>query len=133
MRKLTDGRYVEHRLKYKKVTKKELGIKKRQTNYMMYCVRFEVAATCSCCFLALEFFYPEDVGDTFLRNVGSHKTYTAPHPRRRHSLYDVLFEAIVEAEVTKVFSGYQKFYWLKFGDVSGTISAPITRIFRDIR
>jgi hypothetical protein len=24
-------------------------------------------------------------GDTFLRNVGSHKIYTAPHPRRRHS------------------------------------------------
>jgi hypothetical protein len=31
-----------------------------------------------------DFFYPED-GDTFLRNVGSHKIYTAPHPRRRHS------------------------------------------------
>jgi hypothetical protein len=31
-------------------------------------------------------FYPEDGGDTFLRNVGSiHKIYTAPHPRRRHS------------------------------------------------
>jgi hypothetical protein len=24
-------------------------------------------------------------GDTFLRNVSSHKIYTAPHPRRRHS------------------------------------------------
>jgi hypothetical protein len=30
-------------------------------------------------------FYPEDGGDTFLRNVGSHKIYTARHPRRRHS------------------------------------------------
>jgi hypothetical protein len=28
---------------------------------------------------------PENEGDTFLRNVGSHKIYTAPHPRRRHS------------------------------------------------
>jgi predicted RNA binding protein YcfA (HicA-like mRNA interferase family) len=28
-------------------------------------------------------FYPEDGGDTFLRNVGSHKNYPAPHPRRR--------------------------------------------------
>jgi hypothetical protein len=28
---------------------------------------------------------PEDGGDTFLRNVGSHKIYTAPHPKRRHS------------------------------------------------
>jgi hypothetical protein len=27
----------------------------------------------------------EDGGDTFLRNFGSHKIYTAPHPRRRHS------------------------------------------------
>jgi hypothetical protein len=30
-------------------------------------------------------FYPEDGGDTFLRKVGSHKKYTAPHPRKRHS------------------------------------------------
>jgi hypothetical protein len=43
------------------------------------------AATCSRWFLARRFFYPEDGGDTFLRNVGSHKIYTAPHPRRRHS------------------------------------------------
>jgi hypothetical protein len=43
------------------------------------------AATCSRWFLAPGFFYPEDGGDTFLRNVGSYKTYTAPHPRRRHS------------------------------------------------
>jgi hypothetical protein len=28
---------------------------------------------------------PEDGGDTFFRNVGSHKVYTAPHHRRRHS------------------------------------------------
>jgi hypothetical protein len=32
-----------------------------------------------------DIFYPEDGGDTFLRNVGSHKIYTTPHPRRRHS------------------------------------------------
>jgi hypothetical protein len=36
-------------------------------------------------FLARGFFYPEDGGDTFLRNVGSHKIYMVPHPRRRHS------------------------------------------------
>jgi hypothetical protein len=36
-------------------------------------------------FLARGFFYLEDEGDTFFRNVGSHKIYTAPHPRRRHS------------------------------------------------
>jgi hypothetical protein len=33
------------------------------------------AATCSCWFLARGFFYPEDRGDIFLRNVGSHKIY----------------------------------------------------------
>jgi hypothetical protein len=28
---------------------------------------------------------PEDGGDTFLCNVGSHMIYMTPHPRRRHS------------------------------------------------
>jgi hypothetical protein len=32
-------------------------------------------ATCSRWFLARGFFYPEDGGDTFLRNVCSHKNY----------------------------------------------------------
>jgi hypothetical protein len=36
-------------------------------------------------FLVPEFFYPEDGRETLLRNVGSHKIYTAPHPRSRHS------------------------------------------------
>jgi hypothetical protein len=31
------------------------------------------------------FFYPEDGGDTFLRNVRSHKIYTAQHSRRLQS------------------------------------------------
>jgi hypothetical protein len=48
-------------------------------------------ATYLCRFLACGFFYPEDGGDTFLRNVGSHKIYTAPHPRRRHSSYSLLW------------------------------------------
>jgi hypothetical protein len=26
-------------------------------------------------------FHPENVGDTFFRNVGSNKTHTASHPR----------------------------------------------------
>jgi hypothetical protein len=34
--------------------------------------------------LARGFFYPEDGGDTFLRNFGSYKIYKALHPRRRH-------------------------------------------------
>jgi hypothetical protein len=32
-------------------------------------------------FLARGFFCPEDGGDTFVRNVGSHKIYIEPHPR----------------------------------------------------
>jgi hypothetical protein len=40
------------------------------------------AATCWRWFLARGFFYPEDRGDTFLQNVGSHKIYTAPHTDR---------------------------------------------------
>jgi hypothetical protein len=43
------------------------------------------ATTCSSWFLARGFFNPEDEGDKFLRNIGSDKIYTAPHPRRRHS------------------------------------------------
>jgi hypothetical protein len=31
-------------------------------------------------------FYHVDEGDTFLRNVGSHKYNTATYPRKRHSL-----------------------------------------------
>jgi hypothetical protein len=45
---------------------------------------------CSCLltrwFFARGFFYPEDGGDTILRNVGSiDHIYTAPHRRRHHS------------------------------------------------
>jgi hypothetical protein len=36
-------------------------------------------------------FYHDDRSDTFLRNVGSRKIYTAPHPRRRHSSFISLF------------------------------------------
>jgi hypothetical protein len=45
------------------------------------------AATCSRWFFDRGFFYPEDGGDTILRNVGSiDHIYTAPYPRIRHSL-----------------------------------------------
>jgi hypothetical protein len=43
------------------------------------------AATCSRWFLDRRFFYPEYGGDNTLRNFGSHKIYTEPHPRRRLS------------------------------------------------
>jgi hypothetical protein len=55
--------------------------------YIAGCFRLvaQSAATCSHWLLARGFFYPEDEGDKFIRNVGWHKIYTAPHPRRRHS------------------------------------------------
>jgi hypothetical protein len=43
------------------------------------------AAKCSRWFLPRGLLYPEDGGDTFLRNIGSHKIYTEPHSIRRHS------------------------------------------------
>jgi hypothetical protein len=45
----------------------------------------QAAATCSTLFLACGFFYPEDGGNTFLRNVGLYKIYTVTHPRRLYS------------------------------------------------
>jgi hypothetical protein len=43
------------------------------------------AATCSRWVIAGGFFYRDDGGDTFFRNVGSQKNYTTPRPRKRHS------------------------------------------------
>jgi hypothetical protein len=45
----------------------------------------EPAATCSRWFLVHGFLYPEDGGDIFFRNVGSHKIYSTPRLRRLHS------------------------------------------------
>jgi hypothetical protein len=42
----------------------------------------ETAATWSRWFFARGFFYPEGGGDTFLRNVSSHKIYTTPQPKK---------------------------------------------------
>jgi hypothetical protein len=55
------------------------------------CRRVDLAWTCSRWFLARGFFYPEDGGDMFLRNVGSHKIYNAPHPRSQHSSQCIYF------------------------------------------
>jgi hypothetical protein len=55
---------------------------------MKNAVFWDVAAvTCSIWFLARGFFYPEDGGDMFFRNVGLHTIYTVPCPRRRNSAY----------------------------------------------
>jgi hypothetical protein len=64
-----------------------------------YCL--QTAAICSCWFLALGFFYPEDGGDTFIRNIGSHKNYTAPHPRKRRSSR-VKFVQLVKAGFNRI-------------------------------
>jgi hypothetical protein len=58
-------------------------------SYIAGCFRLvaQSAATCSRWFVARGFFYREGGVDTFLRKVGSHKIYTAPHPRRRHSSF----------------------------------------------
>jgi hypothetical protein len=37
----------------------------------------------------------------FLRNVGSHKIYTAPHPRRRYSSDDKVFGACQTENVAR--------------------------------
>jgi hypothetical protein len=52
---------------------------------LLFCSGKESAATCSRWFVARRYLYPEDGDSTFLRNLGLHKMYTAPHPRRRHS------------------------------------------------
>jgi hypothetical protein len=62
------------------------------------------AATCSSWFLTRGFFYFDDGGDTFLRNVGSHKIYTAPHSRGRHSKYSnarklILISTLMNTEI----------------------------------
>jgi hypothetical protein len=50
------------------------------------CVRFEVFTMVT---MKNAIFWDvgplEDGSDTFLRNVGSHKIYKMPHPRKRHS------------------------------------------------
>jgi hypothetical protein len=43
------------------------------------------APTCSHWFLVHGFLYPEDGSDIFLQNIGSHKIYVVPHPRRWYS------------------------------------------------
>jgi hypothetical protein len=48
--------------------------------------RLQTSATCSRWFLASVFTTPEEGGDTYSPNVGTHKNTAAPHPRRLHSL-----------------------------------------------
>jgi hypothetical protein len=52
--------------------------------YILYQL-YVAAATSSRWFLVRGYFYLEDGGVIFLRNVGLHNIYMAPYPRRRHS------------------------------------------------
>jgi hypothetical protein len=47
---------------------------------------------------------PEDGGGMFLRNVGSHKIYVAPHPRRQHSFKNI--------KSRKKADGAKKYMWV---------------------
>jgi hypothetical protein len=70
-----------------------------------------VAATCSRWFLPHGLFYP----DTFLRNVGSHKIYTALHPRRQHwsryRLYSCLYRVVHISSINKLHKGWSRRIW----------------------
>jgi hypothetical protein len=65
---------------------------------MKNAIFWDVALCISCVDWRFKFFYPEYGGDTFLQNVGSHKIYMVPHPRRRHSSNKFLFSIHANAE-----------------------------------
>jgi hypothetical protein len=72
------------------------------------------AATCWRWFPGGGFFYPENGGDIFFRNVGLSKIYTAPYPRRLHSsrfniaATDEIFQASLSG-CTGIFLAYCNF------------------------
>jgi hypothetical protein len=43
-----------------------------------------------------DFFYPEDGGDMFLRNVSSHKNHAVPHSKKRHSSRENMLKKIMK-------------------------------------
>jgi hypothetical protein len=47
--------------------------------------RASAASYGQCCYWLTDSLHPNDGWDTFLRNVGSYKSHTASHPRRRYS------------------------------------------------
>jgi hypothetical protein len=58
-----------------------------------------LAVTSSCellvtLYLSHLFFHTDDRGNSFLRNVGSHRSHTASHVRREHSSCDSMFLAL---------------------------------------
>jgi hypothetical protein len=59
-----------------------------------YRLHLQTTATRLRWFLACGFFYPEDGGDTFFRNMGSQKIYTAQRHRKRHSSEEIILLGI---------------------------------------
>jgi hypothetical protein len=53
------------------------------------------AATCSRWFFARGFFYPEDGGDTFLRNVDSHKIYIHDATSQKTTFFDYEYDMVI--------------------------------------
>jgi hypothetical protein len=47
-------------------------------------------------------FDPEDGGNIFLRNIGPHTDYTAPHPRRWELLFHNMFSEEGDQHLPKV-------------------------------
>jgi hypothetical protein len=66
-----------------------------------WCFRLvaQSAATCSHWFLARGFFYLEDEGDRFLRNVGSHNLYGATSQKTAF----FIVTAIKTSDLTRIF------------------------------
>jgi hypothetical protein len=62
--------------------------------------------------------FREDAGNMFLRNVSSHKIYTAPHPRRQHSSINV-----------KVHSCYRGSEVLAVMNITFTVSWNVTLMY----
>jgi hypothetical protein len=89
------------------------------------------AATCSRWFFALGFFCPEDGGDTFLRNVGSHKIYTAPHAENgihhNYHLYRGVQEAVPEQPLQFIISPMLNAHLLSRARTFGPSKSAVAR------
>jgi hypothetical protein len=47
----------------------------------------------------MDFFYPEDGGDKLLRKIGSYKTFTALHLRRRRETSNPIINRSTERDI----------------------------------
>jgi hypothetical protein len=80
----------------------------------MYRLHLQSAATCTRWIHNRGFFYPEDGGDTYHRNVGSHKIYTAPYPRRQHSSLNYTVRKIIPSQFYNHVFVFTRTIWATF-------------------